>query len=189
MGSLLARLRQPRTWASLVVLLLVGGLYLLSELGGSDPQAEPNRPQVTASTSPSTAPSVTASSSTGARPTFRPSARPSVRPSNRPSAPPTTGGRDAVSGLRWVAVEALPQEAGEVLTAIDDGGPFVREKDGSSFGNYEGILPTRQRGYYREYTVPTPGVSHAGARRIITGDAGEYYWTADHYETFDRIRR
>ncbi len=96
---------------------------------------------------------------------------------------------DPASGLRWVAESALPAEARQVLVAIEDGGPFVRQKDGSTFGNYEGVLPRKGRGHYREYTVPTPGVSHAGARRIVTGDAGEYYWTADHYQTFERIRR
>lgn len=98
-------------------------------------------------------------------------------------------GTDAESGLRWIAVSELPVQGQEILVAIDRGGPFVREKDGTTFGNYEGVLPSRQRGYYREYTVPTPGISHAGARRIVTGDRGEFYWTEDHYESFERIRR
>ncbi|WP_237111460.1 ribonuclease domain-containing protein [Nocardioides sp. WS12] len=109
-------------------------------------------------------------------------------------------GRDDVSsastpdtdsdGFRYVAVDQLPPEAGETLELIDDGGPYPYPgKDGSTFGNFEGVLPDRQRGYYAEYTVETPGLSHRGARRIIAGDGGEFYWTEDHYESFERISR
>ena len=56
------------------------------------------------------------------------------------------------------------------------------------FGNREGLLPKRDRGYYREYTVTTPGTKDRGARRIISGRGGEYYYTEDHYRTFRRIR-
>lgn len=107
-------------------------------------------------------------------------------------------GRDDVStstakdadGFRYVAVDELPPEAAETLELIDDGGPYPYPgKDGSTFGNFEGVLPDRQRGYYAEYTVETPGLSHRGARRIIAGDGGELYWTEDHYESFERIRR
>lgn len=57
------------------------------------------------------------------------------------------------------------------------------------FGNFEGLLPEHERGYYREYTVPTPGLKHRGARRIVTGgtpldDPPEMYYTDDHYESF-----
>lgn len=107
-------------------------------------------------------------------------------------------GRDDVStsttkdadGFHFVAVDELPPEAAETLELIDDGGPYPYPgKDGSTFGNFEGVLPDRQRGYYAEYTVETPGLSHRGARRIIAGDGGELYWTEDHYESFERIRR
>lgn len=93
-------------------------------------------------------------------------------------------------GLRYVAVAQLPPEAAETLELIDDGGPFPYPgKDGSAFGNFEGVLPDRQRGYYAEYTVETPGLSHRGARRIVAGDGGEFYWTEDHYESFERVWR
>lgn len=93
-------------------------------------------------------------------------------------------------GLRWVDASDLPDPAAEVLAAIDAGGPFEHApKDGSTFGNHEGVLPKRERGYYREYTVETPGVNHRGTRRIVTGRSGEFYWTSDHYESFSRIRR
>ncbi|APR04679.1 ribonuclease [Thauera chlorobenzoica] len=76
-----------------------------------------------------------------------------------------------------------------VLESIRQGGPFPYRKDGSVFHNRERLLPTRPRGYYREYTVPTPGARDRGARRIVTG--GEppevFYYTADHYRSFRRI--
>ena len=99
-------------------------------------------------------------------------------------------GTDPESGLPWVALADLPPQAADTVALIGAGGPFPYPgKDGSAFGNFEGLLPAEPRGYYAEYTVPTPGSRDRGARRIITGDGGEYYWTADHYEHFDRIRR
>lgn len=83
----------------------------------------------------------------------------------------------------------LPPEAVAVLERIGDGGPFPYRKDGSVFHNRERLLPARPTGYYREYTVPTPGARDRGARRIVTG--GEppevFYYTADHYRSFRRI--
>jgi ribonuclease T1 len=103
---------------------------------------------------------------------------------------PTGGvGTDPDSGLQWVAQSALPPEAQQTLALIDQGGPFPYDEDGEVFGNYEGILPAESQGYYHEYTVVTPGASTRGARRIITGSHGEFYWTADHYESFSRIAR
>jgi ribonuclease T1 len=97
---------------------------------------------------------------------------------------------DPESGLPWVDVADLPPEARRTLDLIDAGGPFPYPgKDGSTFANLEGLLPKHPRGYYAEYTVPTPGSRDRGARRIITGDGGEYFWTADHYQHFERIRR
>lgn len=93
-----------------------------------------------------------------------------------------------------VALADLPAEARATLALIKRGGPFPYRKDGATFGNFERRLPPRARGYYREYTVPTPGARDRGARRIVSGageDArasGEYYYTDDHYRTFRRIR-
>jgi ribonuclease T1 len=106
------------------------------------------------------------------------------------SGPSASSGRDPVSGLPWIAAGDLPDEARETLALIDAGGPYPYPgKDGSTFRNEEGLLPSESRGYYAEYTVPTPGSTDRGARRIITGDGGEYYWTADHYAHFERVRR
>ena len=80
----------------------------------------------------------------------------------------------------------LPTEAHETLRLIARGGPFPHAQDGSVFGNRERHLPGKPRGYYHEYTVDTPGLSHRGARRIITGGQPPdvYYYTDDHYDTF-----
>ena len=87
-----------------------------------------------------------------------------------------------------IALAALPREAHATLALIKSGGPFPYAKDGSTFGNRERLLPARGRGYYREYTVPTPGARDRGARRIVAGASDEYYYTGDHYNSFRRIR-
>jgi ribonuclease T1 len=87
-----------------------------------------------------------------------------------------------------VSAAQLPPEARITIVAIRRGGPFAYDRDGVVFGNFEHLLPLQERGYYREYTVPTPGVSHRGARRIIAGRGGELYYTPDHYRSFRRIR-
>lgn len=86
-----------------------------------------------------------------------------------------------------IATAELPAEARAIIAVIRRGGPFAHDKDGSIFFNRENLLPAAPRGYYREYTVPTPGVSHRGARRIVSGGQGEMYYTADHYRSFRRI--
>jgi ribonuclease T1 len=87
-----------------------------------------------------------------------------------------------------VAIAELPPEARRTLEIIKHGGPFRYKNDGSIFGNRERRLPQRSHGYYREYTVPTPGARDRGARRIVAGRHAEYYYTDDHYDTFRRIR-
>ncbi|MGB8517146.1 MAG: ribonuclease domain-containing protein [Gallionella sp.] len=87
-----------------------------------------------------------------------------------------------------ISVAELPDQARDVLRAIKQGGPFAFDRDGVMFGNYEHALPKQPRGYYHEYTVKTPGAHNRGARRIISGDKDEYYYTDDHYQTFKRIR-
>jgi len=96
--------------------------------------------------------------------------------------------RYAAQVLPVVQVDDLPQEARETLALIKQGGPFPYKRDGVVFGNRERRLPAQPSGYYREYTVPTPGARDRGARRIIAGTPGEFYYTDDHYNTFRRIR-
>lgn len=103
---------------------------------------------------------------------------------------PAGTGTDATSGLPVVRLADLPPEAERTVELIEAGGPFPEpEHDGGTFGNREELLPDRPMGYYREYTVPTPGLDHRGARRIVAGEGDELYWTADHYSSFARIRR
>ena len=85
----------------------------------------------------------------------------------------------------------LPVEAQTTLDLIDRGGPFPYRRDGIVFNNFEKRLPPEPRGYYHEYTVPTPGSKDRGARRIITGGTPPvvFYYTDDHYRSFARIQR
>ena len=87
-----------------------------------------------------------------------------------------------------IRVQDLPKEARATIELIRNKGPFPYAKDGAVFGNREGLLPKQKRGYYREYTVKTPGVRNRGARRIVAGAAGELFYTDDHYGHFRRIR-
>jgi ribonuclease T1 len=95
--------------------------------------------------------------------------------------------RDATR-MPEMAASELPREARATLALIERGGPFPYERDGIVFGNFERRLPSKERGYYREYTVPTPGLTHRGARRIVTGKGGERYYTDDHYQSLKRVR-
>ena len=101
---------------------------------------------------------------------------------------PAQARRSGVEEPAVIRVEELPREARETLALIRQGGPFPYQRDGIVFGNRERRLPVQSSGYYREYTVPTPGARDRGARRIIAGGSGEYYYTGDHYNTFRRIR-
>jgi ribonuclease T1 len=108
----------------------------------------------------------------------------------------TTGFAVAKGPAGEIALAALPAEARATLAQIKSGVPFKHAKDGSVFGNREKMLPAKARGYYREYTVNTPGARDRGARRIVAGQgaagdvrsSGEYYYTDDHYNSFRRIR-
>lgn len=99
-------------------------------------------------------------------------------------------GRDHGTGLLLVELASLPREAQRTVARIEAGGPFPYAKDGAVFGNRERVLPSRSTGFYREYTVVTPGEGDRGARRIVTGDQErEFFYTDDHYASFVRIRR
>lgn len=76
-----------------------------------------------------------------------------------------------------------------MVELIANGGPFAHRQDGEVFGNREGLLPAKPRGYYHEYTVVTPHLDHRGARRIITGGMPPdvWYYTDDHYRHFRRF--
>lgn len=104
-------------------------------------------------------------------------------------APLTAAAPDrAENRIQVIAIADLPPEAHATLARIKKGGPFPYQRDGVVFHNFERRLPVRKRGYYREYTVPTPGARDRGARRIVAGRNGEFHYTGDHYRTFRRIQ-
>lgn len=104
------------------------------------------------------------------------------------------------AGSAWaadIAVADLPREARATHALILKGGPFAFPKDGVTFGNFEGNLPKQKRGYYREFTVPTPGARNRGARRIVCGaEARQWrdnapaacWYSGDHYQSFQKIK-
>jgi ribonuclease T1 len=102
-------------------------------------------------------------------------------PSDAPPAPANP------SGLPEMKASDLPAEARQTLALIARGGPYPYSRDDATFGNFERILPRKSSGYYKEYTVRTPGESDRGARRIVAGQAGEKYYTPDHYNSFTFI--
>jgi ribonuclease T1 len=109
--------------------------------------------------------------------------------SDQPQEPTATSSVVTDSTLPVVAEDRLPAEARATLELIDAGGPFPYDRDGVVFENREELLPERDLGYYAEYTVPTPGADDRGARRIVTGEGDEFYYTADHYRSFVEIDR
>ena len=99
---------------------------------------------------------------------------------------PSVGGQEAIR------IEQLPPQGRQTYALIRQGGPFPFEKDGTVFGNRERLLPQHKRGYYREYTVRTPGARTRGARRIVCGGLqprtpDACYYTSDHYASFREI--
>ncbi len=99
---------------------------------------------------------------------------------------------DTAPATEVVGLSQLPRQAQDVHQRILAGGPFRYEKDGTVFGNRERLLPREPRGFYREYTVPTPGARNRGARRIVCGGKvvqmpETCFYTADHYQSFSRI--
>ncbi len=91
------------------------------------------------------------------------------------------------SGLPVILYEDLPSQAQDTIELIEQDGPFPYDRDGVVFENREGILPDEDYGYYHEYTVITPGENDRGARRIVTGEDGEMYYTDDHYDSFSEV--
>lgn len=111
---------------------------------------------------------------------------PNASPALRPTLRPTPRSNDGLPGIH---VDQLPAEARDTLRLIEQGGPFPYDQDGAIFQNRERLLPRQPRGYYHEYTVITPGERDRGARRIVTGQSGEIYYTDDHYDSFKRVEQ
>lgn len=180
-----AHARPQRTTGVLALLLVLAVAVGLWFFTGGDPDGDATA--VDTSTAAPLAPSQTSETSetsAGEDPEPAPTATASesAEPSRTP--PPSV---DPESGLPTVYLLDLPPEAAETVELIDRGPPYPYSKDGSTFGNYEGLLPDHERGYYQEFTVETPGSYDRGARRIVEGAEGELYWTDDHYASFSRI--
>lgn len=163
-----------KTRGLLATLAALLGLVVLVFVLGGLPQA---------GTGPSPASSAITSSPVAGSPAAGSPAARTAAPTTAPQAP----GVANPSGLPEIKASALPSEARRVLVLIARGGPYPYARDNAVFSNFERILPRKSSGYYREFTVPTPGESDRGARRIVTGAAGEKYYTADHYNSFKFI--
>ena len=190
------RRRWPQILSTVVLLLLAVAVALINAQGGADESP-------TATARPASAIAAAASTATPRPATTQASASPTA------TRPPPTATRTAVraaatrtptartlpptptpdGALPTIPATQLPQEARETIRLIDQGGPFPYDRDGITFGNRERLLPIKSDGYYREYTVITPGSSDRGARRIVAGREGELYYTDDHYESFRRVIR
>lgn len=152
--------------ASLVLLLVVVVVGRGSDDGGSSASNSPVVVDSVSSVSPT--PSVAAVSSTS-------------------SVVASDGSECVEVDTETIDVGDLPDEAIDTLELIDSDGPFPYDQDGATFQNRERLLPQHERGYYEEYTVETPGSDDRGARRIVTGDCGERWYTDDHYDSFSLI--
>jgi ribonuclease T1 len=104
------------------------------------------------------------------------------------SSPIDARARQTPDGLPTVAITQLPKQAQETIALIKAGGPYPYKRDGVVFSNREKLLPKERRGFYKEYTVKTPGSKNRGARRIVTANQDTvFYYTDDHYASFKRV--
>lgn len=163
----------------LLVLGVVAGVWLLASVGDSGIAVPSTEAQVLG------APEATATTTTTAT-TATIVATPTTRTSGVATTTTARATKDA-GGFTIVRPAQLPKEAQQTLALVDKGGPYPYDRDGIEFQNREKILPKKAAGYYREYTVVTPGSSDRGERRIIAGTGGERYYTADHFESFVRV--
>ncbi|MDQ1057119.1 ribonuclease T1 [Arthrobacter globiformis] len=167
-------MRRRWTVGTLLLGLAVAALAVFNLFispGGTPPAAGPQGTTTTAPASATTAPAAAPSS---------PAAAPSS-PDGKATEVPNA------SGLPAIRESQLPAEGRRTLALIRKGGPYPYTRDGVTFGNFERILPRKASGYYKEYTVPTPGEPDRGARRIVAGQAGDKYYTPDHYGSFKFI--
>jgi ribonuclease T1 len=173
-------LRDRRTFAAVLVMLVVVSAVIGSlrndDDGDSSDDAGPPKASIPVTESPT--PSGSASPSSAGDPS-EPDYPTAVAPSPRVT--------DPESGLTVVLLADLPPEAAETVDLIEQGGPFLYPEDGIGFLNSEGLLPAHEVGYYRVYTVQTPGSTVRGPLRIVAGTGGEFYWTDQSFKTFRRI--
>lgn len=195
-------LSRPVAIGLLVAIVVLLGCLMLSQGGGEDTTpagATPGLQQPSGTDRPFATLEDSAEEESEAAGTPTPSSTPKPSP---PAQPSSTGDDEvdwdtaypAGTDTRpWDDIDActddiLPATMIPVVEDIVDGGPYDYDRDGITFQNREGFLPDEQRGYYREFTVETPGLDHRGARRIVTGggetDPEVWYYTEDHYQSF-----
>ncbi|KFZ79057.1 ribonuclease N [Amycolatopsis sp. MJM2582] len=139
-----------------LIVLVLAGWFVKDGISGDDTKSAP------ASSSASAAPSGDAAAS---------------------GAKGKVAGED--SGLPVKPLTKLPSQASDTWKLIQAGGPYPYPRnDDVTFQNREKVLPAKGSGYYREYTVKTPGSPDRGARRLVTGSGKELYYTEDHYKSF-----
>lgn len=85
------------------------------------------------------------------------------------------------------ALSSLPAQVATTIDLVTAGGPYPYPEDGTVYENREGVLPACASGHYRLYTVPTPGVSDRGDRRLVAGADGAYFYTPDRYASFVQV--
>ena len=164
---------------ALIVVAVAAMAYLLASAPDGGPESVPTEVQIFGTTTSSVAQRAASATTLGLRATTTTTTKVAPSTTQRPA-------KDA-NGLTIVRATQLPKEAQQTLALIAKGGPYPFDRDGVIFENREGILAKKTSGYYREYTVVTPGERDRGARRIVTGAADERFYTADHYETFVRV--
>ncbi|MFF3112266.1 ribonuclease [Kitasatospora sp. NPDC057904] len=173
----MTRRKSPLVVVAVLILAVLGAVgYLLAGKGGS------SHSKASGSSTTAAAAAVNSAGSPGAK-------------SQAPKPSPPAGRTPAPSGT-WVPADPaladvcrtkLPSQAQDTLGLIDKGGPYPYNRDGIVFENRESRLPKKSDGYYHEFTVVTPGSNDRGTRRVVTGGAGEQYWSPDHYATFQEI--
>jgi len=172
------RKRNPIVFIFVGVAVLLGLVLVL----GNARRAQQDPALATTTSRPAT---ITPSTLRAATSTTKPGTPTSAATAARPTTTATLApGVTVPKGMRSVRESALPPEARTTLALIASDGPFPHDQDGVVFQNREKLLPTKANGYYHEYTVETPGSADRGARRVITGAAGERYYTDDHYGSF-----
>lgn len=169
MTSMTSRIRLIVVVALILCAIAAAAAYAL--VGGGKPSATAGKPVAGAS----------AKSSPAGPAKPGPTAKPSAP--TRPSASWVPGN----PAIADVCRSKLPSQARDTLALIDRGGPYPYRSDGIVFENRESRLPRQAGGYYHEFTVVTPGSDDRGTRRVVTGTAGEEYWTGDHYGSFQEI--
>ena len=176
-----------------IVVALVAALIAVwvSQRGQSTPSAQP---PIAAPPIANPAPAPIANPAPTPRPPIAnpaPTPRPPIaNPAPAPRPPIASPAAPAAADLELSSIADADERAAvaAVAAAIDRGGPFAYRRDGVVFENREGRLPSRPRGYWHEYTVPTPGEDDRGARRLVAGAAAELFYSRDHYRSFRRIR-